>query len=118
VDLAIAELSSQQAQEAKSDLLRDIGEKSFRAITAFLPTRNCGDDAAVLATDGAIFSSDDDLLVDGVHFDRTTSQKTLVGDLPANLSDLAAMGATPGITVGLGLCGDVPVSWVERLYRE
>ncbi len=35
----------------------------------------------------------------------------------ANLSDLAAMGATPvAITVALGLPGDTPVDWVEELY--
>lgn len=36
----------------------------------------------------------------------------------ANLSDLAAMGAAPvGLTVGLGLPGTTPVSWVEQLYE-
>jgi len=52
VDLAIAEfiLATSAGRLELSDLLRDIGKKVFRAITAFLPTRNCGDDAAVLAT--------------------------------------------------------------------
>jgi thiamine-monophosphate kinase len=61
-----------------------------------------------------------DVLVDGVHFsDRTTSAEDAGWRAAAaNLSDLAAMGASPlGITVGLGITGDVPVSWVEQLYQ-
>ncbi len=60
-----------------------------------------------------------DVLVEGVHFsDRTTPPKS-VGwrAAAANLSDLAAMGATPlGITVGLSVPGDLAVEWVEQLY--
>jgi thiamine-monophosphate kinase len=61
-----------------------------------------------------------DVLVDGVHFsDRTTSAEAAGWRAAAaNLSDLAAMGASPlGITVGLSLRGDVSVSWVEQLYQ-
>jgi thiamine-monophosphate kinase len=61
-----------------------------------------------------------DILVDGVHFsDRTTSAFD-VGwrAAAANLSDLAAMGASPiGITVGLGLPGDVALTWIDELYQ-
>jgi len=85
VDLAIAEfiLATSAGRLELSDLLRDIGEKVFRAITAFLPTRNCGDDAAVLANpDGAILVVTTDLLVDEVHLViAPLPQKTLV-DLP------------------------------------
>jgi thiamine-monophosphate kinase len=60
------------------------------------------------------------MLVDGVHFsDRTTSPFD-VGwrSAAANLSDLAAMGASPiGITVALGLHGELTVNWVEALYQ-
>jgi thiamine-monophosphate kinase len=55
-----------------------------------------------------------------VHFsDRTTSpQDTGWRAAAANLSDLAAMGASPlGITVGLGVTGDTEVSWVEQVYQ-
>jgi thiamine-monophosphate kinase len=59
------------------------------------------------------------MLVDGVHFsDRTTSPFD-VGwrSVAANLSDLAAMGATPlGITVGLSLPPSLPIAWLEQLY--
>ena len=105
-----------------SDLLRDIGEKGLlERLQRFCPPEIVGDDAAVLATQmGQSLVVTTDLLVDGVHFsDRTTSPEDAGWrSAAANLSDLAAMGATPlGITVGLGLCGDVPVSWVERLYQ-
>jgi thiamine-monophosphate kinase len=61
-----------------------------------------------------------DVLVDGVHFSNLTTSPEDAGwrAAAANLSDLAAMGASPlGITVGLGLPGEVKVSWVERLYQ-
>jgi len=61
-----------------------------------------------------------DLLVDGVHFSDATTTAADVGwrSAAANLSDLAAMGATPiGITVGLSLPGAVMVNWVEQLYQ-
>jgi thiamine-monophosphate kinase len=55
-----------------------------------------------------------------VHFsDQTTSPEDAGWRAAAaNLSDLAAMGASPlGITIGLGLPGDLSVEWVERLYQ-
>lgn len=60
------------------------------------------------------------MLVDGVHFsDRTTSPEDAGWRAAAaNLSDLAAMGASPvAITVGLGVTGSTPVRWVQRLYE-
>jgi len=102
--------------------VRDIGEKGLlERLQRFCPPQVVGDDAAVIATQvGQPLVVTTDMLVDGVHFsDRTTSPED-VGwrATAANLSDLAAMGASPlGITVGLGLPGDVTVSWVERLYQ-
>lgn len=87
-----------------------------------------GDDAAVLTLppSGSLVVTTD-VLVDGVHFASglvkeiaPTMTATDVGwrAAAANLSDLAAMGATPvGLTVGLGLPGSTPVSWVEQLYE-
>jgi thiamine-monophosphate kinase len=102
--------------------VRDIGEKALlELLQRFCPPEIVGDDAAVIATtSGQSLVVTTDLLVDGVHFsDRTTSPEDAGWRAAAaNLSDLAAMGASPmGITVGLGLPGDVPVSWVERLYQ-
>lgn len=80
-----------------------------------------GDDAAVLdITPGYSVVVTTDVLVDGVHFsDRTTNPEDAGWRAAAaNLSDLAAMGASPlGITVGLSLPGYVPISWVEKLYK-
>ncbi len=76
-----------------------------------------GDDAAVFA-DGLVASTD--LLVEGVHFRRTTAALADIGwkALAVNLSDLAAMGATPrgalvGLTVGPGWSNDDLVTVYE-----
>ncbi len=80
-----------------------------------------GDDAAVLETDptrSLVVTTD--VLVDGVHFSDRTTTPADVGwrAVAANLSDLAAMGASPlGITVGLSIPGNLTVSWVENLYQ-
>ncbi|AUB39466.1 thiL, thiamine-monophosphate kinase [Nostoc flagelliforme CCNUN1] len=109
-----SELSSQQVQ--------DIGEQGLlERLQRFCPPEIIGDDAAVLVTapkQSLVVTTD--VLIDGVHFSDVTTSPEDAGwrAAAANLSDLAAMGATPlGITVGLGLPGKVRVSWVERLYQ-
>lgn len=99
--------------------IRDVGERGLIArLAKFCPPGMIGDDAAILTQSSLVVTTD--VLVDGVHFsDRTTSPKQ-VGwrSAAANLSDLAAMGATPlGITVGLALRSDVELAWVESLYQ-
>jgi len=102
--------------------VRDLGEQGLLAqLQPFCPGDIVGDDAAVLpfpAGQNLVVTTD--VLVDGVHFsDRTTSpQDAGWRAVAANLSDLAAMGASPlGITVGLAVTGDVAVSWVLQLYQ-
>ena len=103
-------------------LVRDLGEHGLlERLQRFCPADVVGDDGAILTTDpdrSLVVTTD--VLVDGVHFsDRTTSGFD-VGwrATAANLSDLAAMGATPlGITVGLSLPGEKTVTWVEEVYR-
>ncbi|HYX16194.1 MAG TPA: thiamine-phosphate kinase [Nostoc sp.] len=109
-----SELSSQQVKE--------IGEQGLlERLQRFCPPEIIGDDAAVLVTapeQSLVVTTD--VLVDGVHFSDVTTSPEDAGwrAAAANLSDLAAMGASPlGITVGLGLPGEVRVSWVERLYQ-
>ena len=109
-----SELSSQQ--------VKDIGEQGLlERLQRFCPPEIIGDDAAVLVTapeQSLVVTTD--VLVDGVHFSNVTTSPEDAGwrAAAANLSDLAAMGASPlGITVGLGLPGEVRVSWVERLYQ-
>lgn len=102
--------------------IKDIGEQGLlERLQRFCPPDIIGDDAAVLVTQpekSLVVTTD--MLVDGVHFSNVTTSPEDAGwrAAAANLSDLAAMGATPlGITVGLGLPGDLSVSWVERLYQ-
>ena len=103
-------------------LVRDLGEHGLlERLQRFCPADVVGDDGAILTIDPeCLLVVTTDVLVDGVHFsDRTTSGFD-VGwrAAAANLSDLAAMGATPlGITVGLSLPGEKAVSWVEEVYR-
>ena len=106
----------------KSLLVQDLGEHGLlERLQRYCPADVVGDDGAILSTDpdkSLVVTTD--VLVDEVHFsDRTTSAYD-VGwrATAANLSDLAAMGASPlGITVGLSLPGNKPVSWVEELYQ-
>ncbi|MDZ7994669.1 MAG: thiamine-phosphate kinase [Nostoc sp. EfeVER01] len=109
-----SELSSQQ--------VKDIGEQGIlERLQRFCPSEIIGDDAAVLETaPGQSLVVTTDVLVDGVHFSNLTTSPEDAGwrAAAANLSDLAAMGASPlGITVGLGLPGELRVSWIERLYQ-
>jgi len=102
--------------------VRALGEQGLlKRLQKFCPADLVGDDAAVLTTQpkkSLVVTAD--MLVDGVHFsDRTTSPEDAGWRAAAaNLSDLAAMGATPiGITVGLGVPGNLAIAWVERLYQ-
>ncbi|NEP56726.1 MAG: thiamine-phosphate kinase [Symploca sp. SIO2G7] len=108
---------------SSSLLVRDIGEQGLLdRLQCFCPRDIIGDDAAVIPApeQGQSLVVTTDILVDGVHFsDRTTSPED-VGwrAAAANLSDLAAMGASPlGITVGLSISSEVTVSWIEQLYQ-
>lgn len=87
----------------------------------YCPRDVVGDDAAVMALPpGQRLVVTTDMLVDGVHFSDHTTTPEDVGwrAVAANLSDLAAMGATPmGITVALGLPKTTSVSWIDRLYQ-
>ncbi len=99
----------------------DIGEAGLlQRIFPFCVPGAVGDDGALLhAKDRHSIAITTDVLVDGVHFSDATTSASDVGwrSVAANLSDLAAMGATPlGITVGLSLPGSTAVAWVEELY--
>jgi thiamine-monophosphate kinase len=102
--------------------VQDLGEQGLlRRLLPFCPAAVVGDDGALVAvTAGQSVVVTTDVLVDGVHFSDRTTPPFSVGwrAAAANLSDLAAMGATPlGITVGLSLPGATQVSWVEQLYQ-
>ena len=101
--------------------LADVGEAVLLArLFTFCDRSVVGDDAALLDwPEGRSLVVTTDVLVDGVHFsDRTTPPRSIGWRaVAANLSDLAAMGATPrAITVGLSLPGNCAIDWVESLY--
>lgn len=102
--------------------VQDLGEQGLLSrLQKFCPPEIVGDDGALVSVEaGKSLVVTTDILVDNVHFsDRTTPAKA-VGwrAAAANLSDLAAMGATPvGITVGLSLRPDTTLSWLEALYQ-
>ena len=103
-------------------LIKDIGEQGLLTILQkFCPAEIVGDDCAVIPTNPSkSLAITTDMLVDGVHFsDRTTSPYDAGWRATAaNLSDLAAMGATPlAVTVALAVTADTAVLWVEEFYR-
>jgi thiamine-monophosphate kinase len=73
-----------------------------------------GDDAAIVEPErNASEVLTTDAIVDGVHFDRSLVPARSVGHkaLAVNLSDLAAMGATPRVALlSLGLPPDLPLT--------
>ncbi|MGD1905722.1 MAG: thiamine-phosphate kinase [Leptolyngbyaceae cyanobacterium] len=99
----------------------EIGELALiKRLQPFCAVDLIGDDAAVLSADDGDWVVTTDVLVDGVHFSDRTTPPESVGwrAVAANLSDLAAMGASPhGITVGLSLPGTQTVAWVEAVYQ-
>lgn len=102
--------------------VQDVGEQGLLArLQTYSPPDLVGDDAAILAPSprkSLVVSTD--MFVQEVHFSDRTMGPEDVGwrAAAANLSDLAAMGASPlGITVGLGLPGNTPVAWIESFYQ-
>ncbi|MEG5057662.1 thiamine-phosphate kinase [Microcoleus sp. A2-C5] len=103
-------------------LIKDIGEQGLlRILQKFCPAEIVGDDCAVLPTNPhQSLAVTTDMLVDGVHFSDRTTGPYYAGwrAAAANLSDLAAMGATPlAVTVALAVAADTAVDWVEEFYR-
>ena len=78
-----------------------------------------GDDAAVVEPErGALSVVTTDALVEGVHFDHSSTPMTAVGHraMAVSLSDLAAMGATPHhALLSLALPSDLQVSGLDAM---
>lgn len=105
--------------------LRDIGETGLiRRIarggrTGPSVVKGIGDDCAVLkGSSGLLQLFASDMLVEGVHFTRSTPPELLGWKaLAVNVSDVAAMGGLPRhAVISLGLRRDSGVSLVDRLY--
>ncbi|AIE74249.1 Thiamine-monophosphate kinase [Synechocystis sp. PCC 6714] len=100
----------------------ELGEQGLLAqLQKFSPAEITGDDAAVFdlpSSDSLVISTD--MLVENVHFSEQTTSAFDVGwrGAAANLSDLAAMGATPtGITVALALPACTTLPWILGVYE-
>ena len=80
--------------------------------------KGIGDDAAVLVSPGGKLLASTDFLVEGVHFDLSTTTPFQLGHkcITVNLSDIRAMGGTPCyLLVSLGLPGDLDFEDFEEL---
>ena len=105
---------------SQRETLADLGEwELIRRLGAFAPRDQFSDDAALLSDPsdpaGALVVNTD-VLVEGIHFSDATTGAGDVGwrAAAANLSDLAAMGATEvvGITVALVAPSGTAWNWV------
>ncbi len=79
-----------------------------------------GDDVAVFETGRKVFLATTDILIEGIHFERTWIDPYHLGKkaLAVNLSDIAAMGGTPRyFLLSLGLPKGLTLSFVARFYR-
>jgi thiamine-monophosphate kinase len=108
--------------DAVDETIADIGERALiERLKAFCAAGAIGDDAALMTVQpGHTLVVSSDMLTDTVHFSDRTTPPYAVGwrATAANLSDLAAMGATPlGITISLGLPPQTPWAWVKDLYQ-
>lgn len=107
--------------------IRDIGEFGLiQRIRRWMATsrtdliRGIGDDAAVMEMGEWALLATTDILIEGIHFDRSWIDPYSLGKkaILVNVSDIAAMGGTPKyFLVSLGLPKGLPISYVSQLYR-
>ncbi|HJS65878.1 MAG TPA: thiamine-phosphate kinase [Nitrospiraceae bacterium] len=101
------------------DLIHALDKRHSRRATSII--RGIGDDAAVITTRAGQWTVlTTDLLTEGVHFDLRTATMADIGfrAAAANLSDIAAMGATPQyLLVSLAIPRTGASRHVHQLYR-
>jgi thiamine-monophosphate kinase len=108
-------------------VLREIGElgliKRIRKWTAASDPsviQSIGDDVAVIETADKALLVTTDILIEGVHFNRSWIDPYRLGKkaLAVNLSDIAAMGGTPKyFLISLGLPKGLSLSFISSFYR-
>lgn len=102
--------------------IKDLGEQGLLQLLRPFCSDRVGDDAALM---GKLLPDCEmvvttDILIDGVHFSAVTTSAEDAGwrAAAANLSDLAAMGATPwGVAIAIGLPPDTPANWIKSVYQ-
>lgn len=107
-------MSLQDEFEVISLIKRTLGKPSKRVELAI------GDDAAVVRSPKGHLIATVDTLVEGIHFDLSYMNPNELGHkaLAVNLSDIAAMGATPLYAlVSIGLKQELNSFFVEEMYR-
>jgi thiamine-monophosphate kinase len=92
-----------------------------RLLTGALPgvVVGVGDDAAVVERGTGELVLTTDVLVEGTHFDRSTTSARHLGfkAITVSVSDVAAMGASPRYALcALTLSDDTDVSWTMELF--
>jgi thiamine-monophosphate kinase len=98
----------------------DLIERHFRRAPRHRDVRvGIGDDAAVIApTPGMELAVSVDMLVEGRHFFAGTDPRNLGHKtLAVNLSDLAAMGASPRFALLAGALPDADEDWLARFME-
>jgi thiamine-monophosphate kinase len=78
-----------------------------------------GDDAAVVESGTGSTVLTTDMLIEGVHFERSSISARDLGakSIVVNVSDIAAMAASPRYAmVSLGIPADVDAAWVMELF--
>src|SRR3990172_11868841 len=108
--------------------LRQIGEfgllgrvREWMAIFRRDVIQGIGDDVAVIKSGNKVLLATTDLLIEGVHFERSWMDPYHLGkkSLMVNLSDIAAMGGIPTFfLLSLGLPGDLSLTFVSRRSEE
>jgi len=107
--------------------LKDIGElglitkiRNWMATSCPELIRSIGDDVAVLDMGNKALLITTDILIEGIHFEKSWSNPFQLGRkaVAVNLSDIAAMGGRPRyFLISIGLPKHLPLSFVSLLYR-
>ncbi len=107
--------------------LREIGEfglinriRKWMPVTDPALLQGIGDDVAVIEMRDKVLLATTDILIEGIHFDRSWVDPFRLGKkaLIVNLSDIAAMGGIPKyFLISLGLPKHLPLSFISSFYR-